>query len=126
MQRRNFDGPKIRNSLGQFPESVRATALEEKVLLIDLTKMSVEFYEALGPDKSALAFSGGRDITHHSGYGAYELAKCVLESIRQSRLDLTKFIVEDYVPFQPGTPDPPESFTVPSGTGQSNLPPRGN
>src|ERR1019366_7855753 len=47
MQRHNFDGPKIRNTLGEFPESVRQTAQEENVALIDLTRMSTALYEAI-------------------------------------------------------------------------------
>jgi len=107
MQRRNFDGLKIRNSLGEFPESVRQTAREENVPLIDLTQMSVAFYEALGPENSRLAFSGGTDITHHSAYGAYELAKCIVEGVRANRLDLARYIVADYQPFDPSHPDSP-------------------
>jgi lysophospholipase L1-like esterase len=107
MQRRNFDGLKIRNSLGEFPESARQTAREENVPLIDLTQMSVAFYEALGPENSRLAFSGGTDITHHSAYGAYELAKCIVEGVRSNRLDLARYIVADYQPFDPAHPDPP-------------------
>jgi lysophospholipase L1-like esterase len=126
MQRRNFDGLKIRNTLGEFPESVRQTAREENVPLIDLTKMSVAFYEALGPEKSPLAFSGGRDATHHSAYGAYELAKCIVEGIRENKLDLARHIVADYKPFDPGHPDAPEAFDVPASPGRSNAPPRGN
>jgi lysophospholipase L1-like esterase len=110
MQRRQFDGAKIRNSLGDFPESVRQTAKEENVPLIDLTKMSIAFYEALGPDKSPLAFSGGRDPTHHSSYGAYELAKCIVQGIRDNKLDLAKYIVDDFKPFDPAHPDPPEGY----------------
>ena len=113
MQRRNFDGLKIRNSLGEFPESARQTAREENVPLIDLEKMSIAFYEALGPDKAPLAFSGGQDVTHHSAYGAYELAKCVVEGVRANKLDLARFIVEDYKPFDPAHPDPPENSTFP-------------
>jgi lysophospholipase L1-like esterase len=119
MQRRFFDGPRIRNTLGEFPESVRHTAREENVPLIDLTAMSVAFYEALGPGKAPLAFSGGRDPTHHSAYGAYELAKCVVEGIRASHLDLARHIVADYKAFDPGHPDAPEAFDVPASPGPS-------
>ena len=126
MQRRNFDDQgKIRNSLGDFPESVRQTAKEENVALIDLTAMSIEFYEALGPEKSPLAFSGGRDATHHSDYGAYELAKCIVEGIRANKLDLARYIVDDYQPFDPAHPDPPEAFKLPLSPGRSTVPPRG-
>jgi lysophospholipase L1-like esterase len=126
MQRRNFEGLKIRNTLGDFPESVRQTAKEENVPLIDLTAMSVAFYEALGPEKAPLAFSGGRDATHHSAYGAYELAKCVVEGIRANKLDLARYIVADYKPFDPAHPDSPEAFSVPASPGRSNVAPRGN
>lgn len=126
MQRRNFDGLKIRNSLGEFPESVRQTAKEESVALIDLTKMSIALYEALGPEKAPLAFSGGRDATHHSAYGAYELAKCIVEGVRANKLELAKHIVADYKTFDPAHPDPPESFNVPASPGRANVAPRGN
>ena len=126
MQRRNFDGLKIRNSLGEFPESVRQTAKEENVPLIDLTAMSIAFYEALGPEKAPLAFSGGRDATHHSAYGAYELAKCIVEGVRANKLDLARYIVADYKPFDPAHPDPPESFNVPASPARARMAPRGN
>ncbi|HMD70151.1 MAG TPA: rhamnogalacturonan acetylesterase [Bryobacteraceae bacterium] len=126
MQRRNFDGGKIRNSLGDFPESVRQTAKEENVALIDLTRMSIEFYEALGPEKAPLAFSGGRDATHHSDYGAYELAKCIVEGVRANKLDLARYILPDYKPFDPVHPDPPEAFDVPASPRIARMPPRGN
>jgi len=126
MQRRNFDGLKIRNTHGEFPESVRQTAKEENVALIDLSAMSMALYEALGPDKSPLAFSGGRDATHHSNYGAYELAKCIVEGIRANKLDLARYIVDDYQPFDPAHPDPPEAFGVPASPARQSAPPRGN
>ncbi|HWC97161.1 MAG TPA: rhamnogalacturonan acetylesterase [Candidatus Sulfopaludibacter sp.] len=109
MQRHNFDAQgKVKNTLGDFPESIRQTAREENVALIDLTRMSIALYESLGPQKSWLLFSGGRDATHHSAYGAYELAKCVVEGIRTSRLDLAHFVVTDFKPFDPSHPDPPQ------------------
>jgi lysophospholipase L1-like esterase len=114
MQRRNFEGLTIRNSLGDFPESVRQTAKEENVPLIDLTQMSIAFYQALGPENAPLAFSGGKDITHHSAYGAYELAKCIVEGIRANKLDLARYIAADYKPFDPAHPDPPAEFDVPA------------
>jgi lysophospholipase L1-like esterase len=120
MQRRQFDGAgKIRNSLGDYPEAMRQTAREENVALIDLNAMSVAFYEALGPAKSPLAFAdNGRDATHHSPYGAYELAKCVVEgiraeSLRSTHLDLAQHLSGDAAHFDPVHPDPPESWRLP-------------
>lgn len=113
MQRHNFDGAKVRNTLGNYPDAVRQTAKEENVPLIDLTAMSTALYEALGPQKSWAAFSGGRDATHHSDYGAYELAKCVIEGIRATKLDLAKYILTDLPAFHPSHPDAPETFRLP-------------
>src|SRR5207302_2127569 len=95
MNRRTFgaDG-KITNSLGDFPEAVRQVAREEKVPLIDLHAMSAKFYEAMGPTDSTRAFvqypantfpgqpKELKDNTHFNAYGAYELARCVVEGIK--------------------------------------------
>ncbi len=114
MQRRSFDPQgRIRNSLGEFPASIHQTAREENVPFIDLTSMSTAFYEALGAEKSALAFAGGRDSTHPSAYGAYELAKCVAEAIKADRMELARYISDDFKGFDPAHPDSPEAFQVP-------------
>lgn len=128
MQRRNFDPQnKIRNSHGDYPEAVREVAKEENVALIDLTAMSIAFYEALGPDRSPLAFSnGGKDITHHNNYGAYELAKCVLQGIRDAKLPLADLMVDDFTGFDPAKPDAPETFVLAASPARSNVTPRGN
>jgi len=84
--------------------------------------MSVPFYEALGPEKSWRAFAGGRDSTHHSDYGAYELAKCVVEGVRRSQLDLARHIVPECRPFDPAHPDPPEAFDVSASPETSSVP----
>jgi lysophospholipase L1-like esterase len=128
MQRRNFDeAGKIRNTHGDYPQAVREVAAEEQVALVDLERMSIAFYEALGPQKAPLAFSGGgRDATHHDNYGAYELAKCVVQGIRDARLPLAKWIAPDYAGFDPAKPDPPETFALPASPQRSNVTPRGN
>jgi hypothetical protein len=102
-------------------------AAEEKTALIDLDRMSVAFYEALGPDKAPLAFSaGGRDLTHHDNYGAYELAKCVVRGIREAGLPLAKSIAPDFTTFDPSHPDSPEDFKLPASPMHSDIAPRGN
>ncbi|MBE2215959.1 MAG: rhamnogalacturonan acetylesterase [Opitutaceae bacterium] len=129
MQRRNFDAAgKITNSHGDYPAAVRAVAVEEKVALIDLEAMSRAFYEALGPERSPLAFAdGGRDKTHHNNYGAYELARCVVQGIRDAHLDLAAFIVDDLRDFDPAHPDAPESLAIAASPGPAATErPRGN
>jgi lysophospholipase L1-like esterase len=128
MQRRVFDAQgKIKNTHGDYPAAVREVAAEENVALIDLEKMSIAFYETLGPAKSPLAFSnGGQDITHHDNYGAYELAKCVVQGIRDAHLPLAQNIVADFAGFNPAQPDSPEIFALPASPMSSNVAPRGN
>jgi hypothetical protein len=128
MQRRTFDDSgKIRNSHGDYPEAVRAVAREEMVALIDLDRMSVAFYEALGREQAPLAFSnGGKDATHHNNYGAYELAKCVVEGIRAAGLPLASELVDDLPRFDPHHPDPVESFELTPSPERSEVAPRGN
>jgi len=113
MHRLRFDeAGKIVNTLGQYPETVRQVAEEEDVPLIDLNAMSAELYEALGPKEAPKAFAGD-DKTHHSDYGSYELAKCVVEGIRKADLPLVKMLVEDTPRFDPAHPDPPAEFEIP-------------
>jgi lysophospholipase L1-like esterase len=90
-ERRNFDATgHIVPSLGDYPDAVRAVAREERVALIDLTPLSVRFYEKLGPDAAPRAFADeGRDKTHHNEYGADALAGMVIEGLRAADPTLT-------------------------------------
>jgi lysophospholipase L1-like esterase len=112
-ERRNFDASgHIVASLGEYPDAVRAVAKEESVALIDLNRMSLKFYEALGPTLAARAFAdGGRDKTHHNEYGAYALARMVVEGVRSADVrltaDLTVHLAADAGRFDPSHPSPP-------------------
>jgi len=128
MHRRVFDGEgRIKNTHGDYPEAVRQVAREENVALIDLHAMSASLYEALGPEKSPLAFSAnGRDATHHNNYGAYQLAQCVVTGIREAGLPLASMLTADAPRFDPARPDPVEAFSLPASPVRSNLKPRGD
>jgi lysophospholipase L1-like esterase len=126
VQRRTFDANgKITNSHGDYPEAVRQVAKEENVALIDLHAMSTGLYEALGKDGSGRLFKEG-DGTHHSNYGAYELAKCIVQAIRDQKLPLAKYLVKNWSRFDPKHPDAFESITIPPSPAVSNLKPLGN
>jgi lysophospholipase L1-like esterase len=130
VQRRNFDANgKIRNSHGDYPAAVRDVAKEENVAFIDLAALSATLYEALGPQKAPLAFSGNgptRDATHHNNYGSYELAKCVVQGLRDNHLDLAKYIVDDFAGFDPAHPDDVDTWSIPASPGRTSVAPRGN
>ncbi len=114
---------KVVNTLGDYPEAVRQAAREENVALIDLNAMSKSLYEALGTRNVGKAF---QDKTHHNSYGSYELAKCVVEGVKQNRLELASLLAEDAKSFDPGKPDPFESFDVPASPQRTTRKPDGN
>ena len=100
------------------------TAKEENVPLIDLNAMSKPFYEALGPEQAHVAFAGN-DKTHHSNHGSYELAKCIVEGIKENRLPIAKYLV-DLPKFDPRHPDPVDAFDVPAEPKGPAVKPDGN
>jgi lysophospholipase L1-like esterase len=98
-----------KDTLGDYPDTVRLVARNLEVPLIDLHAMSRLFYQALGT-RLDLAFQDG---THHNNYGSYELAKCVAEGILNQVPDLAKNLRAEVKPFDPSQPDPPEAFVYP-------------
>lgn len=124
MHRKSLDAAGvITNTLGDYPEAAHQTAREENVPLIDLNAMSKTFYEALGPRNIGAAFQDG---THHNNYGSYELARCVVEGIKQNHLAIAKFLAPDVQPFDPAHPDSPRSFHIPASPAHTSLKPDGN
>lgn len=125
MHRQRFDDQgRIVNTFGDYPEAVRQTAREERVPLIDLLGMSAELYEALGPDGSAVLFKEG-DGTHHNNYGAYQLAKCVVEGIRAELPGAARWLRSDLARFNPKSPDPIDTFNVPPSSSSRSRKPDG-
>ena len=124
--RRKFDtAGNLINTLGDYPAAMRQLAAAEKLPLIDLHAMSKVLYEALGVEGSKSAFvhypantypnqeKALSDNTHFNAYGAYELAKCVVQEILTRNLELTKYILDDFGSFDPSQPDPLDSFIWP-------------
>lgn len=126
MNRRSFtaDG-KIRPTLGDYPEAMRQVALEQKVPLIDLNAMSKTLFEAMGPQGTLKAFVHYpantfphqpmplADNTHFNSYGALELTKCIVQSMRDQHLPLAKHLHHGIPHFDPAHPDPPGIWRVP-------------
>jgi lysophospholipase L1-like esterase len=136
--RRAFnDSGKVVNTLGDYPDAARKVAAELNVPLIDLNVMSARFYEALGNEGSKKAFvwfpansfpnqpKDLADNTHFNSYGAYELAKCVIEGIKSNHLAIERYII-NAPPFDPAHPDPVETFSLPASPKNSTIKPDGN
>lgn len=139
MNRRRFDtNGKIVNTLGDYPEAVRRTASEDSVPLVDLNAMSKTLFEALGPQGTLKAFvhypagtfpgqaAELKDDTHFNAYGAYELARCVVEGIKADKLGLTKFLTDDVPAFDPAHPDPVSAWDLPASPASSAVKPEGS
>jgi len=111
---------------------VRQVAAEDHVALIDLNAMSKDFYEALGPERAKKAFvhypAGSypgqvaelKDDTHFNNYGAYELARMVVEGLRKTTLPLAAELLPDLPVFDPSHPDAPEQFALPPSSVVAN------
>ncbi len=110
------------DTLVGYPDAVIAVAKEQNCALIDLHAMSRVFYHALGADL-AKAFQDG---THHNNYGSYELAKCIIEGIKQAKLPLAESIVDDFGDFSPSKPDAVATFLMPVSPVKSADKPLGN
>lgn len=139
MHRRNFDSTgHIVNTLGDYPEAVRQTAKEENVALIDLNAMSKTLYEAWGEAASVKAFvhypantfpgqeKELKDNTHFNTYGAYEIARCIVQTIKDQQLSLAKYLKKDIPPFNPAKPDAWENWYWPLSSMISSAKPDGN
>jgi len=124
--RRTFDdNGKITNSLGDYPDAGRKVAKELNVAFIDLNAMTKTLYEALGPENSKKAFviypansfagepNALNDNTHFNSYGAYELAKCIIEGIKANNLGIKKYLIKGLPAFDPSKPDPFETLSLP-------------
>jgi lysophospholipase L1-like esterase len=130
MYRRRFDKGQLQESLGDYPAAVRKVAEEQKVALIDLHEMSGKLFQAMGEEgtKKAFVFYPAnsfpgqkeelKDNTHFNVYGAYELARCVVEGLRTSDLPLAKQLADDVQPFDPSKPDAVDTVKIPA-----SLPP---
>jgi lysophospholipase L1-like esterase len=124
--RRSFgeDG-KITNSLEDYPGAAKKVAEEMKVPFIDLNSMTKTLYETLGPENSKNLFviypantfpeqkEALNDNTHFNSYGAYQLAKCIIEGIIENNLGLKKSLIKGLPSFNPAKPDVFEEFSLP-------------
>jgi lysophospholipase L1-like esterase len=139
MHRRVFDSfGKIENTLGNFPEAMRQTAKEENVPLLDLNNMSKTLWEALGTEGSKNAFvyvplgtfpnqeKAITDDTHFSNYGAYLLAQCLVELLRQNIPELATQFKKDIRAFDPSVPMPFSVFNLPKSAYLPVAKPDGN
>lgn len=139
MHRRSFDSAgHIINTLLDYPEAMRQTARTEHVPLIDLNAMSKELYETWGKERSIKAFvhypansfpgqtQELKDDTHFSTYGAYELARCIVQTLKDQGSELAKYLRKDIPFFDPTQPDEWDTWYWPLSPSFASQKPDGN
>tara|TARA_R110002050_G_scaffold261556_1_gene401689 strand:- start:212764 stop:214071 length:1308 start_codon:yes stop_codon:yes gene_type:complete len=125
-QRRAFnkDGT-LKLTHGDFPNAMRKVAKDLQVPLIDVTKMTTYMYEAWGVEPSRKAFvqypaftfpgqtKALEDNTHFNSFGANEIAKSVVQGIKDLNIDLINYLKPNIPDYNPKTPDNLSDWTVP-------------
>jgi lysophospholipase L1-like esterase len=97
--------------LGDYPKAAVEAAKLADVACIDLNAMTVDLATALGPQLAPKAYVDG---LHSNSYGGYLFSRCIVEGIRQAKLDLANFLVDDVGTFDPKHPQPSaEDFRLP-------------
>lgn len=139
MHRRSFDSAgHIINTLLEYPEAMRQTGVEENVTVLDLNAMSKIMYEAWGPVNSVKAFvhypantfpgqeKELKDDTHFNPYGAYELARCIVQAIKGTDLPIRDLLKKNIPAFDPAHPDPLTQWFWPQSILMASAKPDGN
>lgn len=138
MERRRWSDGEPGETLIDFAAAVRQVGKEQDVPVIDLHSMSLELYAALGQSGSKKAFvhypantfpgqeQALKDDTHHNPYGAYQLARAVVEGIREEVPGLADHLRDEVLPFDPAEPDSPAAVTIPASPVFKLEEPEGN
>jgi lysophospholipase L1-like esterase len=136
MHRRDFDAEgKIVQTLGDYPEAMREVAKQKGLALIDLNALSKTLFEALGEEGTLHAFvhfpantfpdqpEALADNTHFTSYGAYELARTIVQSMRDEKLPLARYLRPGIGHFDPLHPEAFSNWTLPSSPSYSTETP---
>lgn len=118
-RRRRFasDNKTIVNTHGDYPQALHEIAAREKVPVIDLQAMTKTLVEAFGPEGSKHIYMycpantypnqtrEMKDNSHFGVFGAYEIAKCVAEGVKEAKLPIASGLRQDFKGFNPAKPD---------------------
>lgn len=103
--RRKFDRDgKLVDTHGEYPDIVRSVAKHEKVPFIDMLKKTQDLLTRYGPEGSRSLFlqlkpgenpnypKGIEDNTHFNPTGAAEVARLVVDGVREQKLAIRKYL----------------------------------
>lgn len=104
VSRRKFENGILVKTHGEYPDAVKAVGRDKRVVVIDMESRSAAVLTRYGDEGSRKLFlqlrpgenpnypKGIEDNTHFSPEGAEEMAKLVVEGIRENRLSLGKYL----------------------------------
>ncbi|CAH1196790.1 fibronectin type III domain-containing protein [Paenibacillus sp. JJ-223] len=112
MGRRDFnaDTGKFNVSFPEYVQAMKEVAAEKNVKLIDLSALSIAYYDSIGPEATLSVFlhvpagiyqafpNGATDNTHFQEYGAIQIARLVAGAIRELDLPLSAAVKDAQVP----------------------------
>lgn len=107
VERLRFDWKTKRQAgktLAGYAEAVKRVGAARGVAVVDLNDASYRMYGALGCEGSPALFAL-TDKTHHSIYGAYEMARFVACGLADAVPGLRPFVREPYLGMNPDVPD---------------------
>ena len=116
-QRRQWDGNRIKETHGKYPEAMRFVGKDLNVPIIELHDMTREMFEALGYENSKrtlVHYPAGtfpnqtkafEDNTHWNPFGAYEISLMVVKGIKDLNLPLVRYINNRYTDYNPAMPN---------------------
>lgn len=138
-QRRMFDNNgKIKETHANYPDAMRWVAKDLGVKVIELHDMTRTFFETLGVEDSKRAlvhYPAGtypnqtnkfEDNTHFNPYGAFEIAKMIVEGMKAAGLPVVSHLKGDYKTFSPSQPDDWKTFKWNDGPFIDIVKPDGN
>ena len=136
--RRSFKNGRNVNTHADYPDAMKAVAKREHVPVIDLTRMSTTFYEALGDEgskRSLVHYPANTfpnqdkplaDNTHFNPFGAWEIAKMIVMGLKEMQSPLIQYLRADWQDFDPAQPDDPDQFVWYMSAGSNITKPDGN
>lgn len=132
------DNRHIKDTHGDFPAAMLSVAEREQVPVIDLNGMTRTFFETLGFEDSKRALvhypantypgqdKALADNTHFNPYGAYEVAKMVVQGMINLQLPVVSALRADWQAFDPAHPDDFTTFRWYDAKSLDTVKPDGN
>lgn len=124
----NADTGKFNVSFPEYVQGMKEVAEELNVPLVDLSALSVAYYDSIGPEGTLSVFlhtepgiyqafpNGSQDNTHFQEYGAIQIARLLSGGIKDLNISLSSYVTDVQPPAN--VPDKPTGLTA---SGVSNA-----